>query len=143
VARRAKPFGLRIDERGGEITVECAHDGYLRLPGRVVHRRIWTFSPGRLRVEDVLEGSFRSARWSVLLHPGAVERSEEARREGPPSPSGGWRLPGGPSIRWRAPEGEARYEDARYHPEFGVSKETVRLAGDISGSRSRFEMEWE
>ncbi|NJD61581.1 MAG: heparinase, partial [Deltaproteobacteria bacterium] len=126
VARRAKPFGLRIDEREGEISVECAHDGYLRLPGRVVHRRTWTVSPGRLSVEDVLAGGFRAARWSVLLHPEAVERPEETRREGPPARSGGWRLPGGPAVRWRVAEGDARYEDARYHPEFGVSKGTVR-----------------
>ncbi|HEX2255865.1 MAG TPA: alginate lyase family protein [Afifellaceae bacterium] len=52
VARRARPFGLNVDERGGEVVVRCAHDGYRRLRGRPVHERTWQFFRGEVRVED-------------------------------------------------------------------------------------------
>ena len=44
VARRARPFDLRVSETEGEIVVSCAHGGYRRLKGKPVHRRTWWIS---------------------------------------------------------------------------------------------------
>jgi len=38
VARRAKPFGLHIEEAENSLKVVCAHDGYRHLPGKPVHK---------------------------------------------------------------------------------------------------------
>jgi uncharacterized heparinase superfamily protein len=69
VARRAKPFGLVIDENENSITVGCAHDGYKRLAGSPIHRRSWTLSIGMLVIEDKIEGTFKSAKAYFHLHP--------------------------------------------------------------------------
>jgi uncharacterized heparinase superfamily protein len=68
VARRARPFGLAIDERPDEVTVACAHDGYRRLRGRPVHQRSWTFLRGEVRVEDRVEPA-APALSRLHLHP--------------------------------------------------------------------------
>lgn len=142
VARRAHPFDLRIEESNESASVECAHDGYRRLPGRVVHRRRWIFGSGRLRVEDALEGRFGSAEACFLLHPSVPEASKDSIVPGSSFDCGSWRLPGGRPVRWRVEGGGARFERASYHPEFGMSLETVRLVVPFAGPRAAFEIEW-
>jgi len=141
VARRARPFGLRVEEANGSIVVECAHDGYLRLPGRVIHRRRWVFGRGRLRVEDTLEGSFREARAGFLLHPSVAGASGDLAAAAP-SDGGLLRLPGGRTLSWRAEGGRGRFEAASYHPRFGTSLATVRLVLPFLGPRAAFEIAW-
>jgi len=142
VARRAKPFGLRIKEETGEVSVACSHDGYRRLPGKVVHKRNWTFGPGRLRVDDLLEGRFRIAEARFLLHPSVAEASRDLLETDSPTSSGAWRIPGGKTVHWRIEGGEGRFERTRYHPAFGVSGESVRLRIPVSGPRVAFELTW-
>jgi len=142
VARRAKPFGLRIKEEAGEVSVECSHDGYRRLPGKVRHKRNWVFGPGRLRVDDLLEGRFRIAETRFLLHPSVAEASRDLPETDSPTSSGAWRVPGGKKVHWRTEGGEGRFERTRYHPAFGVSEESVRLRIPVSGPRVAFELTW-
>jgi uncharacterized heparinase superfamily protein len=142
VARRAKPFGLKIEERGGEISVECAHDGYLRLPGRVVHRRRWILSAGRLRIEDFLEGTRYRGQSRLLLHPDVAERSGGEIVFGRRVDAGEWELHGGKPARWRLERGQGEFERAEYHPEFGVAVPTARLLGSPSEDRIVFELTW-
>ncbi|WP_201276162.1 heparinase II/III family protein [Methylotetracoccus oryzae] len=69
VARRARPFGLQVDDVGEVWCVACSHDGYRRLTGKPVHRRVWRFGQGSLSVMDTVEGPFREA----VLRPSVVE----------------------------------------------------------------------
>ena len=39
VARRARPFGLRVEQSHKEISVSCAHDGYVQQFGNPIHSR--------------------------------------------------------------------------------------------------------
>jgi uncharacterized heparinase superfamily protein len=142
VARRAKPFGLGIEESDEETVVECSHDGYRRLPGKVEHKRRWIFGPGRLRVEDSLQGRFRTAETRFLLHPSIAEASRDLLETDSPPGSGTWRVPGGKTVRWRVDGGHGRLAGAIYHPEFGVSEETVRLVVPFSGRQNGFELTW-
>ncbi len=57
VARRAHPFGLRINEHGDRLSVECSHDGYTRLRGKPIHKRTWQLSRQTLKVVDSITGS--------------------------------------------------------------------------------------
>jgi hypothetical protein len=61
------------------VTVEAAHNGYRRLPGRPVHRRQWSLTSAGLQVDDEVTGGKRHAvavRWH--LAPGsAVEVRED------------------------------------------------------------------
>ena len=70
VARRARPFGLRIEESESGLKVVCAHDGYTRLPGRPIHRREWCFSGGAMEIVDTIEGGFDEAVGRLFFHPG-------------------------------------------------------------------------
>jgi uncharacterized heparinase superfamily protein len=85
VARRARPFGLSIEERGDEVVVRCAHDGYRRLKRRPVHERTWRFAPGGMTVEDrVAPAAAAVARlhlhpdWSVSVLEESYRRAYEA-----------------------------------------------------------------
>src|SRR5262249_62037398 len=61
VARRARPFDLVVSRESRGLRLSCAHDGYMRLPGRPVHRRRWSFYAGALQVEDRIEGEYGTA----------------------------------------------------------------------------------
>jgi uncharacterized heparinase superfamily protein len=127
VARRARPIDLVIVATAEDIQVSCAHDGYTRLSGRPVHRRIWRLRPGTLRVEDSVEGRYHSAVARFHLHPLVVPTMDESRI------SGRLRLPGGKEVPWRA-GGPARIEESNYAPEFGRRLPTKCLALTMQGS---------
>jgi len=60
VARRARAIEASLLQEHGTISFSGAHDGYRRLAGRVVHRRLAEYLPDRsLRVSDRLSGSDR------------------------------------------------------------------------------------
>lgn len=120
VARRARPLFASLDAKGGDgVRFEGAHDGYRRLPGRVVHTRTVDFDGGReWRIEDALDGrGLHSVESIVHIHPelraavkgGAVEVSD--RRGGP--------------IARIVPIGQCnvRVEQGEYFPEFGKALE--------------------
>ncbi|MEM6571124.1 MAG: alginate lyase family protein [Planctomycetota bacterium] len=69
VARRAEPLDLRIEDGAAGLSVACSHDGYKRLPGKVIHRRTWRFADRSIDVEDTLTGRFDSAIARLHLHP--------------------------------------------------------------------------
>ena len=69
VARRARPFGLLIDNNEKSITFGCAHDGYKRLSGQPVHWRSWTRADSTLLIEDKIEGAFKTATAYFHFHP--------------------------------------------------------------------------
>jgi len=142
VARRAMPFGLRVVEEKGATIIECSHDGYRRLPGKVTHCRVWNFGKNTLVVEDRLESRFASARFGLLLDPAVARASKAILERGETSSVGGWKFPCGATIDWRLEPGSGRHEAAEYHPEFGLSNKTVRLAGDFAGNRNRIEIGW-
>jgi uncharacterized heparinase superfamily protein len=142
VARRARPFGLSIAESDGIVEVACSHDGYRRLPGKVVHRRTWKIGSNRLRIEDALEGRFRIAWSRFLLHPAVAEASEAQGLLRSGMSEGEWALPSGRRVKWRVEIGEGRFEPATYHPEFGLEQDTVRLAVVFPHNRNAVELTW-
>jgi len=136
VARRAKPFDLKVEDRGDEVHVSCAHDGYRRLRGKPVHRRAWRLRDGELRVEDRIEGTYRTAHARYHLHP-----SVEAMAE-PDGRSGALKLPGGQQVRWQA-SAPARIEPSSYAPEFGLKLGTRCLVLELRGAEpASLELSW-
>ena len=73
-ARRARVTDLATCvAHGGVLTIEAAHDGYRRLPGRPVHRRRWLLTEAGLRVEDYVTGRGEHAlvlRWHLAPRSG-------------------------------------------------------------------------
>jgi uncharacterized heparinase superfamily protein len=69
VARRAFPFNVAIKKDGTAVTIEAAHDGYRRLPGKPVHKRRWILRAEHLIIEDIIEGVFSEAVSRIYFHP--------------------------------------------------------------------------
>ena len=113
VARRARPFGLKTAEEGNETTVSCAHDGYRRLPGRVVHCRAWKFRMGSIEITDRVEGRYSNAIVRYHVHPDvAVESNGEG---------GQLILPGAQRIAWRLEGAKVCVVPSQFYQEFGLS----------------------
>lgn len=130
VARRARPFELSLTREPGRLRVSCAHDGYRRLAGEPVHRRMWLFQPGSLRVEDCVEGGYGTAIARFHLHPAVNLILGESES------SGYLRAPGGQTVQWRTSGDSARVERSFYCPEFGRREPTQCLAVEFAGAAS-------
>lgn len=111
VARRAKPFGLGIEQLADQIHVVCAHDGYRRLGGTPVHRREWRLTDNELSLRDTIEGGFREAIARFHLHP-----KNNIEMTGPQSARGN--LQDGRPFSILVQGGNARLRNVTYHPEF-------------------------
>lgn len=115
VARRARPFGLRIEEASGELRIVCAHDGYLRLPGKPVHRREWRFADRAIEIVDAVDGQFGEAIGRLFFHPDVKPFVDAA------CAAGHVELPEGRIMRWTVEGARTRLTASTYHPEFGVA----------------------
>lgn len=126
VARRGYPFDVRWDAAGSGPTLSAAHTGYMRLPGRPLHRRTAVWRGGGWVIEDRVEASGRhEAVGSVHLHPDA--RVLEVGRERVVCASGDRR------VVFEAFGAPWRVEETEYSPEFGLKTATRVLRQDAAG----------
>lgn len=131
VASRAYPFDLEIVHADDGVTVRCSHDGYLRLPGRVVHRREWRAAPGRFRISDSVVGSYTSAVSRLHFHPDVSVLSE-----------GVLLLKGGQRLRFTVGGGDWTILPSTWHPGFGCSLPNTCIQIFLTGVESFIEFEW-
>jgi uncharacterized heparinase superfamily protein len=137
VARRAYPRGLEIEQSDQSVSVTCAHDGYIRLPGRALHKRSWLLCQGKLVVQDRVEGEFETAIARFRLHPDtqvvALDRCTYSIR-----------LPGaGQKIHLVVLNGAASIEQSFYSPEFGIRQNSQCLAVRFNpGNDITVEISW-
>jgi uncharacterized heparinase superfamily protein len=114
VARRARPFGLKVEAEKGATTIRCSHDGYWRLQGRPTHRREWVFDEKRITIKDQIENDFTKAIGRFHLHPDIEVTIEKNAVKGTIE------LKSGQQIRWQIEGGDVRIIETTYHPEFGL-----------------------
>lgn len=136
VARRARPFGLKIQENPNAVSVSCAHDGYRRLSGSPVHNRCWEFQGGRLVVTDSIQGEFSEAVVYYHLHPNVSIRYT------PGAFGGEFELDTGQSVNWSVSGGQISIEETTYHPGFGldIPKKTIKVV--FTGREAVFTLQW-
>jgi len=134
VARRARPFGLALNEGEQALTVTCAHDGYQRLKGKPVHRRYWRLDEFALQVVDVIEGDFSTAVARYYLHPSVSVFGKNQ--------AGQLQLPDGRLVHWSVSGGVARVACAVWHPEFGLSIQCHRIDVLFENPEICFELTW-
>jgi uncharacterized heparinase superfamily protein len=135
VARRAYPFDLQLQDEAGVLKVACSHDGYKRLPGAPVHRRVWVMDAGSLGVCDTVRGGMHKALARYILHPAVTVV---------PAGSNTWQLTlaGGQSLSVVVSAGLGRLEPASYAPEFGIVLPTQCLAVELTQGQARVELRW-
>jgi uncharacterized heparinase superfamily protein len=135
VARRAYPFNFTSTATCGVASVACSHNGYLRLPGKPVHRRTWTMREGRLDVSDKIEGRCRTAVARYILHPDIPVA---------PGPGTTWELTlsGGKRCVFEVTGGKSRLEPAFYAPQFGKVRETTCIVVDLQDNAAIISVNW-
>lgn len=132
VARRAYPSNPIITESDSEVIVECSHDGYMRLPGKVMHTRKWKLAKDELLICDLLSGVFNHAEAHYHIHPEVHVES--------PSVDGHvtLHLPNGTSYKVRAEGADIRVQDTTWHPEFGLSIANKKLVLNFQQNEIKF-----
>jgi uncharacterized heparinase superfamily protein len=120
VARRATPFDVNIGQAGDCGIVRASHDGYHRLWRKVTHTREWRVMPGEMHVKDHLAGRFRNAVAYFHVHPDVKLAGGKHGLE--------LTLPTGDECHIAITGGSAEIEAATWHPEFGLSLPSQRLA---------------
>lgn len=137
VARRARPTLHEAREHDGRIVIDASHDGYRRLPGRNVHRRRWTFGPDALRIDDAIEGPFRSAVAHLHLHPDVTieSLSREAR-------TARLRMANGATVDVAVSGASLAAADSAWHPRFGASIASHALALAFEGGAVTTHIRW-
>lgn len=132
VARRAKPFDLRINRDRNRIEVSCAHDGYRRLSGSPIHRRKWEAGQGFFRVTDRIVGHFHSAVSRLHLHPDVRLRSD-----------GTLLLPEGQRLHFMVSGGVWAVQPSVWHPGFGRSVPSTCIEISLNAAESVIEFTWD
>lgn len=135
VARRAHPCHLQVGAEAERLSVECSHDGYRRLPGRVMHRRRFSMDGRSLEVEDWLEGKYKQALARFHLHPDVVVTFRSASEFA--LQAGICRLVFSTDAR------ECRVEESLYHPEFGMSVPNRCLVVPVENGHAIYKLTWE
>lgn len=133
VARRAHPFGFSMETDNGKTRFGCSHDGYRRLPGKVTHRREWRVSQGRLDIDDILIGEFRSAKGYFHFAPEAEVHLEDRRLRG---------IVHGGSFEMRVEGARLSLEPYEYAPEFGKLLASTCLIAEFEGDRAVTSITW-
>jgi uncharacterized heparinase superfamily protein len=119
VGRRPRVELLRYEPSEDGFTLEARHDGFARLTGRPIHRRIFVAAGGRLRIEDRIDGNPTApARVGLLLAPQI--RPEIVVSEGV-------RLRGERASALLTASAPFAIEDAVWWPDMGVEVPTKRL----------------
>jgi uncharacterized heparinase superfamily protein len=135
VARRARPFDLRLSADGDEVVVACAHDGYSRLKGRPQHRREWRFRKSGLAVTDHVQGRYGHAEARYHVHPAVrVDNASPQTLR--------LTLPDGRELRLSAATGTLRVEPSRYASGFGAVVDTVCIVADVRNARACVDFDW-
>lgn len=136
VARRARTMHLQIAERDDTVTVSCAHDGYRRLAGKNIHRRVWIFGPGYLELTDEISGDFEHAEArfhlppDIRIEPGSSEQHCRLK------------LSGGQEVRVAIDGGTLEIQASTWHPYFGVTLHAACLLVHFASPKIKTKISW-
>ncbi|MDY7031088.1 MAG: alginate lyase family protein [Thermodesulfobacteriota bacterium] len=128
VARRAGVLTPSINQENGFIMVRAAHDGFYRLKDVGKHEREWRIRSDMIEMDDKIDGAgTHLVELGLHVHPEVELRQEESHKIRLSVPSGHRVL-----VRMDK-RFQVSIEPCSYHPEFGVSHDTVRIVGSYEG----------
>lgn len=125
VARRARPFDVRVEASPAKLMIEAAHDGYRRLAGCPLHRRRFEFGNEGLALTDTVTGRGQHT-VDIYFHfaPGVRLAPLHAHRFGATCEDATY-------LEVVLDENaECHIEESSWHPEFGMSlaNECIRVS---------------
>ncbi|SEK38733.1 heparinase II/III family protein [Halomonas daqiaonensis] len=135
VARRARSGPVEIATQAQELTVAGSHDGYRRLPDRVMHHRAWHFREGELRIHDHLEGCCQHAEARFHCHIEVSVALDDPQH-------GVLTLPDGREVALAIEGGDAHIEATTWHPRFGESIPNSCLVVALTSSECVTSFRW-
>jgi uncharacterized heparinase superfamily protein len=132
VARRAYPSKPIISESEESVNVECSHDGYMRLPGKVTHTRKWSMQADDFSILDTLTGMFTTAIAHYYLHPDIhiVQCNSGFSLT----------LPDKTKFKITFSGGQLSLSNSTWHPEFGLSIPNKKLTLTFSSAEAIFKI---
>ncbi len=135
VGRRAYPFDLKLKNKKNFAYVSCAHNGYLRLKGKPIHKRIWFLSDTSLTVKDKIEGKFESAFAFFHFHP-LIKIFSNCNEK--------WilEMTSKKIITIKILEGEGQLINRTYAPEFGKHLQSKCLKVKLKSKKSIIKFSW-
>ena len=118
MARRARVERRRYAAFEDGFTLTGSHDGYRRLPGCPVHTRSFIVKPGRIRVEDLVEGGQGQRAESRLLfhHDCQIEARD-----------GVWYITRDDVVVRLVTDAGVHVEEALWFPDFGVERRSAQI----------------
>lgn len=137
VARRAYPFDLQVEQSElGATEVQCAHNGYARLPERPIHHRTWRMQAAGMTVIDRIEGQHEAAEARFHFHPGLRVKASNQQSEGVIT------MHDGSVVKWQLDRGKARLVPSTWHPRFGHCIPNLCLVVDLLAGGSDIHFFW-
>ncbi len=138
VARRVNPINLRYADEGHQgLTVSCAHDGYTRLPGRVIHHRRWRLQADRLEIEDRIEGKAIQAVARFHWHPDIASTATlEGNVKSMSLQLDQYR------VTWSTSGPKGDLEPSTYHPAFGMSLRNRVMIAPLNPTGTIYSIVW-
>ncbi|MDF1683532.1 MAG: alginate lyase family protein [Legionellaceae bacterium] len=136
VARRAYPKDLSIEELPAKVVIQCSHDGYLRLPGNIVHQRTWDVNINSLKICDVITERFQEAEVMYYFHPKIqIKQVSESVFEA--------QLTSGQIVKISiAGAHDCKLKQSCWYPAFGVSQENHCLVIKFKCPELSIHIEW-
>lgn len=138
VARRARPTLHEASQSAHCIVVDASHDGYMRLAGRNIHRRRWIFESCSMRIEDTIEGPFRSAVAHLHLHPDVV-----VEKLSPVQRTATLRVAHGRKVELAVSGASLAKAASTWHPRFGASIPSQVLVLTFEAATVATTVRWE
>lgn len=133
VARRAYPIDIKISHDNNRILVSASHNGYQRLPGKPIHKRIWTVKKNHLIVEDQITGGFSQAVSRTYFSPSTKLIFSECN---------GTAEANGHKINLNTIGGKAWLKQSIFTPEFGTEVPNCCLEALFDSSQLIFNIRW-
>lgn len=132
VARRARPRNVTWHDNNGALELSASHDGYMRLPGRVMHARSWHLGDGWLKVTDSLSGQYTTARAMFRFSP-TFERALDSKQ-----------MLASETLRvhWQAHGAAGSVTSSTWYPRFGEEQPCALLEVALAEQKTMTEFSW-
>lgn len=133
VARRARPSNVTWHDNNDVVELSAAHDGYMRLPGRVMHMRSWQLGDGWLKVIDSLSGQSKTARALFRFSP-MFERVLDSKQQTLASET--------LRVHCHTHGSAGSVMTSTWYPQFGEEQPCALLEVTLAGENATTEFNW-
>lgn len=135
VARRARPFNVRLLVDSDRVRLHGSHNGYQRFREKVTHCRTWSASKKSLVIEDDIKGKHEVAVANWYFHPSIdVLQVEGAVFV--------LKLRGNVIAKVRVDGGFPVLQDSKWYPGFGRALPNKKLEVKVNGSKLITLIQW-